>query len=76
MKNYLVSEKELKALLTDSMALTALETAGVDNWSYYWESFQDFVEKWKEENCVVSNEKDWWTIEDIAEAELEGYAIA
>lgn len=75
MKNYLVSENELKALLADSMILEALENGGVDNWRYYGNAIQDFIEAWKEENCA-NPEKEDWGIEDIAEAELEGYAIA
>jgi len=40
--NYIIDEYELKALLRKSVELDALEIAGVDNWDYYIESFEDY----------------------------------
>lgn len=40
--NYIIDEYELKALLRKSVELDALEIAGVDNWSCYIESFEDY----------------------------------
>lgn len=40
--NYIIDEYELKALLRKSVELDALEIAGVDNWNYYIESFEDY----------------------------------
>lgn len=39
---YVIDEYELKALLRKSVELNALEIAGVDNWNYYIESFEDY----------------------------------
>lgn len=38
-----ISIVELKDLLEDSAKLAALESGGVDNWSWYGDSFQDYV---------------------------------
>lgn len=40
--NYIIDECELKSLLRRSVELDALEIAGVDNWNYYIESFEDY----------------------------------
>lgn len=44
MKYILVSEEEYRRLFMDGCALAALETAGVNNWSWYGEAFDDFVQ--------------------------------
>lgn len=41
-KTYQVSESELIELIHDSMKLCALENGGVDNWTWYSDSIQDF----------------------------------
>ncbi len=41
MKYYIISEKRLLGLLKEENQLNALECAGVDNWSGYWEA-KDF----------------------------------
>lgn len=74
MRNYLVSESELKALLIASFILDALEHGGVDNWLHCYDAIQDFIKGWKEENCTDPSED--LSIEDIAEIELEGYVVA
>lgn len=39
---YIIDECELKTLIRKSVELNALEIAGVDNWNYYIESFEDY----------------------------------
>jgi len=39
---YKVEEKDLKKLLRDSMELNALECAGVDNWSFYGDHWEEY----------------------------------
>jgi hypothetical protein len=38
MKYYIINEKRLLELLKEGNQLNALECAGVDNWSGYWEA--------------------------------------
>ena len=56
MKNYIVSEDELKRLLKDSATLTALEMGGVDNWEWYGESIADYEQRWGNIESVVQDE--------------------
>ena len=42
MKYYKISEKELHRLLSASVELDALESAGVDNWHYYGYHYEDY----------------------------------
>ena len=71
-KYYYLTEEELLILLTDSIRLKALETGGVDNWSWYGDSINDFINSWVEENFLDS--KYYWEIEDIAKSELKNYS--
>lgn len=73
MTHYRVSVSELKDLLRDSFTLQALEAGGVDNWPYYGEAIQDYIEEWRKEFGLGSDED--WSIEDIAEAAVKGYLI-
>lgn len=42
-KQYLIDEDTLRELLRDSHKLTILERDGVDNWSWYMESHNEYV---------------------------------
>ena len=44
-KYYKISEELLVELMTDSLALAALESGGVDNWEWYGESRCDFLDE-------------------------------
>lgn len=48
--NFIIDECELKSLLRKSVELDALECGGVDNWSYYSESFEEYFRDEMEEN--------------------------
>ena len=43
MKYYKISEKYLKYLIESRARLEALESGGVDNWSWYGESYSDYL---------------------------------
>lgn len=62
-KYYMIEERELNALLKDRVILTALKAGGVDNWSWYYGSMNDFREEYRQEH-----EKD---IEDFEDTLLE-----
>lgn len=40
-----ITVREYKSLLKDSLVLTALESGGVDNWDWYGESIGDFLNR-------------------------------
>lgn len=61
-KTYIVYENELKELIHDSLKLMALENGGVDNWEWYGDSLNDFLNS--------SGEEDFYR---IAEKELSNY---
>ena len=70
-KYYKVSEEELRELLDAYYRLTALEWGGVDNWSWYSESFDDFIKNYNEEN---PNHQVKY-MEEIANIEINNYDI-
>lgn len=75
---YMISESELKDLLTSHYTLMALEAGGVDNWGWYGESIGDFIKDWlctmeTTFGCDMSDSADKFTIEDIAKYELGEY---
>ena len=53
---YLVEEKDLIELLSNSLRLEALERDGVDNWLWYGEGFREFLFEIAEENSVTIDE--------------------
>lgn len=48
--NYIVSEDTLKDFMETSAKLDALETSGVDNWTYYDERWDTFFAEERAEN--------------------------
>lgn len=73
-KKYLISEKELKEMLYAVNSLQALEWGGVDNWSWYEESFSDYVEYYIEDNKLNKDEiNEDFNIDDIVELEIKKY---
>ena len=45
MKKYIIDEQRLKELLKAELKLMALEGGGVDNWSWYCDSLNDFFKE-------------------------------
>jgi hypothetical protein len=56
MKYYKVSEKDLQYFIECRAKLEALEAGGVDNWSWYGESFENYLEDMKDEYDMEINE--------------------
>ena len=71
-KYCLVPKDELKELLYDSLTLQALECGGVDNWSGYEQSIEDFIEAAKVDYSVPEDDDDF-DISDMADVDVEGY---
>ena len=68
----LVPKDELEDLLYDSLRLQALDCGGVDNWSGYGQSIEDFIEAVKVDYNVPEDDDDF-DISDMAEVDVEGY---
>lgn len=64
--NYIVPEDRLIELLTAEFNLTALERGGVDNWSWYGDSIEDYINLMSEEN-----NHDFEDYEELAEFFVE-----
>jgi len=43
MQSYIISKQNLERLVQDSLTLTALDSGGVDNWSWYGQSIKDYL---------------------------------
>ena len=70
-KFYKISEKELLEFIANSNRLLALEQGGVDNWSWYGMSFDEFVKQAKEDNPELYKDVEY--IEDLTEIDLQFY---
>lgn len=64
-KQYIINEKTLLTLLTDSYKLAQLESAGVDNWCWYGEGQIEYVAE-----CLGK------TIDEVRENSLDFRDIA
>ena len=70
----ILSEKELKEMLYAVNSLQALEWGGVDNWSWYGESFSDYIEHYIEDNKLnIDTTNTDFDIDDIVEIEIKQY---
>ena len=54
--------------------MTALESGGVDNWSWYGESISEFCEEAKEEIPTLKDESEVY-IEDIVYETIKKYKV-
>ena len=57
MKMYKISEDELRRIFHDALAYEALDYGGVDNWSWYGESFMDFIDIYKKDYQIPDEEE-------------------
>lgn len=73
MQYYMVSEKEMRALLRAYNKAIALESGGVDNWEWYGASICDFIDEWVRENDLDPEED--WGLEDMVDMDLKEYPI-
>lgn len=72
-KNYIISESELRDLLTNTYKLIALESGGVDNWEWYGESIHNFLNRFADENNLSTEDREDLDFDAIAERDLESY---
>lgn len=69
---YLAIEKdELVELLSAANKLYALNCGGVDNWSWYWDSLDDYLRSWAAEYNLDPDED--WGFADIAAEDIKRY---
>lgn len=74
MKYYEIDEQDLKSLLYQAHKLTALESGGVDNWSWYGESISEFCKEVKEEIPALKDESEVY-LENIVDETLKQYKV-
>lgn len=70
MYNYFVrvSPEEMRDLLESRARLHALETGGVDNWSWYGDSFEDFLRRYGQQEGRLFE-----SFEEVAQYELDNF---
>lgn len=69
-----INKSRLIRLLNAEMELEALQAGGVDNWSWYSESFQDYINQYlKDNNLTRDDVGDNFCIYDIAEKDADTY---
>lgn len=71
MKYYKINEKDLKYFIECRARLEALESGGVDNWSWYDDANADYLCDMKEEYGL--NENDDLDFYDIAKHEIKNF---
>ena len=71
MKFYKISEEDLKYLIKCRALLEALESGGVDNWSWYSESRADYLNEMKE--AYGLDQEEGLDFSDIVNKEIQSY---
>lgn len=71
MKYYKIKEEDLKYFIECKARLEALEAGGVDNWSWYGDSYADYLSDMKNE-YKLSQEEDF-DFYDIVEHEIKNF---
>lgn len=66
-KTYVVYENELRELIHDSLKLMALENGGVDNWEWYGDSLNDFLNRNGEEDFYKMAEKELSNYDELTD---------
>ena len=72
MKYYKISEDQLKSFIESEEILTALQSGGVDNWSWYGESLYNYYKEYTDENNLKEYPPDLG-IEAIVDNEIKKY---
>lgn len=71
---YLVKKSTLIDLIAGYYKLVALENSGVDNWNWYEESLQSWIEAVREDpSCQLSTNDAEEVFETVAEADLNRF---
>lgn len=73
MKYYLVTEEDLLEMLKSQYKLSILEADGVDNWEWYMESYNDFIQEFYAEKTKEELEDNDYDIDDCAVDSLKFY---
>lgn len=69
---YLVSETTFKSILEDALKFRALESGGVDNWNWYYDSLGDFLkERIREFEPNLDEDNEDFSFVDIVNSELK-----
>lgn len=71
MKYYKIKEEDLKYFIECRARLEALEAGGVDNWSWYGESYADYLEDMKKQYDIPM--EDDLDFKDIANKEIQNF---
>lgn len=64
-RKFVIEEDDLVNLLTDSLELECLKSDGVDNWTWYRESYHEMVADYFDISTEEAEDKDL-TFEDVA----------
>lgn len=67
-KYFIVEENEMRRLLERNLRLAALERGGVDNWSWYSDSLNDFLAK--QVSALHLAPDCYWEFSDVVDKEL------
>lgn len=70
---YLINQKRLKELLAAEAKLYALENGGVDNWSWYSESINDYLNYYFDEHRDIINT---WDDDDPRKEDFDFETVA
>lgn len=72
MRYYSISEDDLRRLIGSDLKLSALESGGVDNWSWYGESLNDFLKEYaSDEGFECEYDEGEFDFDEAAQFELE-----
>lgn len=69
MKYYKISEGDLTGLLVDSLELDMLNRDGVDNWTWYGESYRELIKEY------IPNADEDTDFSDVATLLLKDYEV-
>ena len=73
MKEYMITEDELRTFLKNEALLTALQCGGVDNWTRYGDSISEFVNTFYESNKDLIGPKEHFDLDDVIDLQIANY---
>lgn len=71
MRYYKISESDLNGLLVDSLELCMLNRDGVDNWTWYGESYRNIIKEYFPNKS--EEELEDYSFNDCAEEDIKSY---
>lgn len=74
-KYYVVPEERLKQLIIQANCLEALQSGGVESWTFYGDALDEAYTQWAENiGIIIADKKTFWELENlIAENDLKEY---